>query len=84
MELKEVPVDVRNRALREALHRIGPQQADAVLKSVGLTEEERRCLMDSIGGADLTRIGGDLYLSDRTVDRRRAKALNKLREALEE
>ena len=76
-------MDVRNRAVREALQQIQPKQAETVLKNMGLSEEERRCLMDSIGGADLTRIGGELYLSDRTVDRRRAKALNKVREALE-
>lgn len=83
MELKEIPMDVRNRAVREALRKVQPQVAEAVLKNIGLTDDELRCLMDSINGADLVCIGGDLHLSDRTVDRRRAAALNKLREALE-
>lgn len=83
MEVKEVAVETRNKALREAMHKLQPQQVEAVLKNIGLTEEERRCLMDSIGGADLTRISSELHVSDRTLDRRRAKALNKVREALE-
>jgi FixJ family two-component response regulator len=84
VELKEIPMDVRNKAVREALRQIQPQQAETVLKSIGLTEEERRCLMDSIGGADLTRISGELHVSDRTLDRRRRSALDKLRAELEQ
>ena len=84
VEVKEVAVETRNRALREAMHKLQPQQVEAVLKNIGLTEEERRCLMDSIGGADLTRISSELHVSDRTLDRRRRSALDKLRAELEQ
>ena len=76
-------MEIRNRAVREALRSVPPDCARVALKECGLTEEESRCLVEHIGGADLTKISDELHLSDRTVDRRRAQALNKLRESLE-
>lgn len=83
-EVKEVPMDARNKALREALKCISTQQARVVLASCGLTEEERRCLLEHKDGADLQWISEKLKTSDRTTDRRRAAALTKVRKELEQ
>lgn len=84
MELKEVPVEIRNKALREAMGRVPVEVLRTVLADCGLTAEEQKSLLEHRTGTDLTRIGGELYLSDRTVDRRRRSALDKLRVELEQ
>lgn len=77
-------MEVRNKALREAIQQIPVEILRVVLADCGLTEQELRSLLDHRAGADLTRIGGELYVSDRTLDRRRASGLEKLRKQLEQ
>lgn len=81
--LEAIPLDVRRKALREALKQIPKDKAKVVLADCGLTEEEQRSLLEYNDGADLQWISTHLYTSDRTVDRRRASGLEKLRIALE-
>ena len=83
MGFKEIPMEVRNKALREAIRQIPLEVLRVVLADCELTEQELRSLLDHRAGADLTQIGGKMYVSDRTLDRRRASALNKLRTKLE-
>lgn len=80
---EEFSVEIRNKAIREALNEVPLTAAKAVLADCGLTKEEQMSLLEHKSGSDLTRISFDLYLSDRTVDRRRASGLKKLRTALE-
>ena len=84
MELKEVPVEIRNKALREATRLVPVEVLRTVLADCGLTEQEQKSLLEHRTGADLTRIGGEMFLSDRTLDRRRRSALDKLRVELEQ
>lgn len=76
-------MEIRNKAVRDAIKQIPVGQLRAVLADCGLTAEEQRSLLEHRAGADLTRIGGEMHLSDRTLDRRRASALDKLRRELE-
>lgn len=76
-------MEIRNRALREAMKQVPPEVLRANLAGCGLTEEEKQSLLEHADGADLIRISGEMHLSDRTLDRRRATAMNKLRSALE-
>ena len=80
---EEFSVEIRNRAIREALRQIPVQKARAILSDCGLTKEEQKSLLDHNSGADLTRISTEMNVSDRTLDRRRASALHKLRVELE-
>lgn len=84
MELKEIPMETRKRALREALMQIPDYQAKAVMRSCGLSEQEQEALLEYKEGADIIWIGGKLHMSARTVGRRRATGLEKLRRALEQ
>lgn len=77
-------MDVRRKALREALKKFPREKAKVVLADCGLTDEEQRSLLEHIDGADLQWICTQLNTSDRTVDRRRASGLEKLRIELEQ
>ena len=83
MKVREISVDERNKALREALKKTSVDQLKIILADCGLTDEEQKCILKHRDGADLIWISGKLNLSDRTTDRRRASALNKLRVELE-
>lgn len=82
-QVKEVPVDQRNKALRAALKQLPAEKVRVVLAGCGLTPEEQKSLLEHLGGADLNWISGKINTSDRTTDRRRASALAKLRKELE-
>ena len=84
VEVKEFSVDIRNRAMREALDQIPIKQLPVILEDCGLTAEEQKCLLCHRRGSELIGISEQLHVSDRTVDRRRASALNKLRLELEQ
>ena len=82
--IKEIQMDSRRRAVREALNTIPEHKVRAILADCGLTEEEQQCLLRHRRGADLIGISEQLHTSDRTVDRRRASALDKLLRELEQ
>lgn len=71
-------MDIRSRALRQALRILPKQRAAVVVKSCGLTAEEERCILEELDGADLTWVAGALNASHRSVGRLRAKALKKI------
>ena len=71
-------MDIRSRALRAALRILPRQRADAVIRACGLTEAEERCILEELGGADLTWVSGAMSASHRSVGRLRAKALKKI------
>lgn len=77
-------MDIRRRAVREALNTIPEHKVRVILADCGLTEEEQQCLLRHRGGEDLTRISREMCNSDRTTDRRRASALDKLLRELEQ
>lgn len=76
-------MDIRRKALREALKQFPRDKAKVVMADCGLTEEEQRSLLEHNDGADLQWICTHLNASDRTIDRRRASGLEKLRRELE-
>lgn len=76
-------MEVRNKALREAISATPVSVLTAVLSDCSMSEDEKASLLEHRNGADLIWIGDKLHLSDRSVDRRRASALNKLRAELE-
>jgi hypothetical protein len=79
MVFEEIDVEIRNRALREALKKFPRNKMTAVLNDCGLTPDEKAALMEQKDGADLLWIAGKLNTSKSTVDRLRASAITKLR-----
>lgn len=71
-------MEVRKKAMREALKKIPVHQIPVILADCGLTEDEQKSILEHRDGADLIYISGKLNTSDRTVDRRRNTALGKL------
>lgn len=84
VRLEEISVEVRNRAVRKALKEIPVKQLRTILADCGLTKDEQDSILEHCDGADLTWISEKLNVSDRTLDRRRASALDKLRRELEQ
>lgn len=82
MDFKEIDVEIRNRALREALKKFPRKKMAVVLDDCGLTADEKTALMEQKDGADLQWIAGKLNTSKSTVDRLRASAITKLRTEL--
>ena len=58
------------------------EKTAAVLADCGLTREEQASLIEHNAGADLQWIATSLHASDRSVDRLRFSALEKLRHEL--
>lgn len=81
--LEGIPVEIRNKALREAIKKTPRHVVAAVLNDCGLTEDEKASIMEHRDGADLIWISNQICTSDRTLDRRRASALDKIRIELE-
>lgn len=81
--LEDIPMEVRNKALREAISTTPLSVLTTVLDGCSMTADEKTSLLEHRSGADLIWISGKLHLSDRSTDRRRASALNKLRAELE-
>ena len=71
-------MEVRKKAMREALKKTPVHQIPVILADCGLTEDEQKSILEHRDGADLIYISGKLNTSDRTVDRRRNTALGKL------
>ena len=71
-------MEVRKKAMREALKKIPVHQIPVILADCGLTEDEQKSILEHRDGADLIYISGKLNTSDRTVARRRNTALGKL------
>lgn len=83
VRLEGIPIEIRNKAMRQAMEETPISQLRVVLPDCGLTEDEQRSLLEHREGADLTWISRQLSTSDRTLDRRRSSALKKLRMELE-
>ena len=83
INLEEIPMEIRNKALREAIKNTPRHIVAAVLDDCGLTKEEKASILDHKDGADLIWISMHSNQSDRTTDRRRASALDKIRIELE-
>lgn len=77
-------MEIRNKALRSALKDFPRDKLKAILASCGLTQDEQKSLLEHNAGADLQWIATSLHTSDRSVDRRRASGLSKLRRELEQ
>lgn len=77
-------METRRKAMREALGKIPVHQLPVVLQDCGLTEEEQKSILEHIHNADLTWISQKINTSDRTVDRRRNSALEKLCREMEQ
>lgn len=71
-------MDERKRALRAALRSIPYRQLEVILQSTDLTDDEKVCLVENLAGANRIWLSNKLHISDRTVDRTRASALEKL------
>ena len=84
VRLEGIPIEIRNKAMRQAMEETPISQLRVILRDCGLTEDEQRSLLEHREGADLTYIGRQLNTSDRTLDRIRASGLKKLREELEQ
>jgi DNA-binding NarL/FixJ family response regulator len=84
VRLEGIPIEIRRKALRQAMDEIPVDQLREILAECGLSEDEQRALVDHRDGADLTWIAQRISASDRTVDRRRSSALEKLRIELEQ
>lgn len=78
VNFEEIPMEIRRKAMREALEKIPVHQIPVILADCGLTEDEQKSILEHRDGADLIYISGKLNTSDRTVDRRRNTALGKL------
>lgn len=83
VRLEGIPIEIRHKAIRQAMKEIPLDQLKEILADCGLTEDEQRSLLEHRDGADLTWIYQQLNISDRTLDRRRSSALEKLRVELE-
>ena len=77
-------MEERRKAMREALKKTPVHQLPVILVDCGLTEDEQRSILEHRSGADLIWISGKLNTSDRTVNRRRSSALDKLCREMEE
>lgn len=75
---EEIPMEVRKKAMREALKQIPVRQLPVILEDCGLTKDEQQSILEHCSGADLTWIAREISASDRTIDRVRASALDKL------
>lgn len=84
MRLEGIPIEIRNKAMRQAMEETPISQLRAILPDCGLTEDEQKSLLEHREGADLTYISRELCTSDRTMDRIRHSALRKLRTELEQ
>lgn len=84
INFEEIPMEERRKAMREALEKTPVHQLPVILADCGLTEEEQKSILEHRSGADLIWISGKLNTSDRTVDRRRNSALEKLCREMEE
>ena len=84
MDFKEIPMEIRKKAMREALTKIPVHQLPVILADCGLTEDEKISILESRDRADLIWISQKLNTSDRTTDRRRSSALDKLCREMEE
>lgn len=71
-------MDERKRALRAALRSIPIRTLEVILQSTDLTDDEKVCLIENLAGANRIWLSNKLHISDRTVDRTRASALEKL------
>ncbi len=71
-------MDIKSRALRQALSILPRKRAAAIVQACGLTAEEERCILEELGGADLTWVSGAMSTSHRSVGRLRASALRKI------
>lgn len=74
----EITMEVRRKAMREALEQIPVHQLPVILADCGLTDDEQKSILEHLSHADLTWISNKICTSDRTLDRVRASALNKL------
>ena len=70
--------------MRDALSRVPVKQLPVILQDCGLTAEEIECLIEYCDKANRTWIAGKLHVSDRTVDRIRLRALERLCAELDE
>ena len=84
VRLEGIPIETRRKAMRQALKEIPLDQLKVIFADCGLTEDEQKSLLEHRDGADLTWICNRLSTSDRTLDRIRAAALEKLRIELEQ
>lgn len=64
--------------MREALGKIPARQVPVILADCGLTDDEQKSILEHLDRADLTWISQKINASDRTVNRRRTSALDKL------
>jgi len=71
-------MDIKSRALRQALSILPRQRADAIIRACGLTAEEERCVLEGLSGADTTWVSGAINASARSVGRLRARGLKKI------
>lgn len=76
--------ETRRKAMREALGKVPAHQIPVILADCGLTEDEQKSILEHLGNADLIWISQKLNTSDRTVDRRRLSALDKLCREMEQ
>ena len=84
VRVEGIPIEIRHKAIRQAMKEIPLDQLREIFADCGLTEEEQRSLLEHRDGADLTWIYQQLNVSDRTLDRIRSSALEKLRIELEQ
>ena len=84
VRLEGIPIETRRKALRQAMEEIPINQLRQILAECGLTDDEQKSLLEYRDGADLVWISRKICASDRTVDRRRSSALEKLRIELEQ
>lgn len=71
-------MNIRSRALRQALNTLPRQRAASVVRACGLTPDEERCILEELDGADTTWVSGAMSTSHRSVGRLRASALRKI------
>lgn len=78
IDFEGMPMEERKKAMREALKKIPMHQLPVILADCGLTEDEQKSILEHRDGADLIWISRKINASDRTVNRRRTSALDKL------
>ena len=84
VRLEGIPIEIRHKAIRKAMKEIPLDQLRVIFADCGLTEDEQKSLLEHRDGADLTWICQQLNTSDRTLDRIRSSALEKIRVELEQ
>ena len=82
--MEGISIEARSRALREALSKTPRRIVEVVLTDCGLTPAEKISILEHNAGADLIYISDKLHVSDRTTDRLRASAMQKLITELEQ